>query len=135
MQDRSIAGAGIFFEDIAKSGHQDIEGVSGCKTWHNLLMEKMEAAQVIDTVDMVGMGMGEEDRVDSADSLTECLTAQIGGGVHQDVPVVVSNEQRCPRATVPDVIRGADPAVASDHRHTGGCPAPQDYGFHAASLV
>ena len=41
-------------------------------------------AQVVDAVDVVGMGMGVDQRVDRADAGVEALLAQVGAGVDQD---------------------------------------------------
>jgi len=44
----------------------------------------MEPAQVVNAVDMVGMGVCKQDAVNLVNFLCEHLHAQIGGGVHQD---------------------------------------------------
>jgi hypothetical protein len=56
-------------------------------------MQEMKPAKIIDTVDMISMGMGEEGGIDPLDALAQCLEAQIRRGIYQDVPPVVVYEQ------------------------------------------
>jgi hypothetical protein len=68
-------------------------------------MEKVKTAQVIYAVDMVGVGVGEEDRVDPPKALTQRLEAKIRRGVEQYVPAVMAYQEGSPRPLVPRVIR------------------------------
>ncbi|GAB7027137.1 hypothetical protein JCM15764A_23850 [Geotalea toluenoxydans] len=48
-------------------------------------MDKMEAAKIINAVDVIGMGVGEEYGVDVGNMLSDYLLSQIGGGVDKNV--------------------------------------------------
>jgi hypothetical protein len=82
-------------------------------------MQKMEAAQVIDTIDMIGMGVGEEDGVNPVQAFAQGLPPQIGGGINQDVPPPVPDQKGSPRSPVLWVVRTAYPAPASHHGNPG----------------
>lgn len=105
IKERSIAGPFVFLEDVTESLEQDIEGGAGGKTGDYLFMKEVEAAQVINAVDMIGVGMGEEYGVDPVDIVAERLAAQVGGGIDQDIPVFVADEERGAGALVSFVIR------------------------------
>jgi hypothetical protein len=84
---------------------------------------------------MVGVGVGEKYCVDPLYAFTQCLKTQIRRGVNQDIAIVMLYQEGSPRPLVPWVIRRADPAAAADHRHAGGCPAPQYRDVHAKPFL
>jgi hypothetical protein len=79
----------------------------------------MEAAQIVDTIDMIGMGVGEEDGVNLVQAFSQGLLPQIGGGVHQDVSFPVPDQQGSARSLVLRVVRTAYPALAPHHGNPG----------------
>src|ERR1039457_7073149 len=93
----------------------------------------MKAAQIVDAIDMIGMGMGEEDGIDMHDLLAQGLLAKVGGGVHQNVPTVVPDKQRSSRSVIPRILRRTGRACAADHRYARGCSAPENGNFHGFS--
>ena len=93
-------------------------------------MDEVETSQVIDTMDMIGMGMGEQDRVDMRDIFPERLFSQVCGGVHQNVPSGGFNDDRSAGAFVTRIAGRTDRAAATYHRHTGGGAAAKDGYFH-----
>jgi hypothetical protein len=98
-------------------------------------MQKMKPAKIINPIDMIGMGVREEYRIDPLDAFTQRLKAQIRRSVNQDTSSVVLYEQGGPCALVPRIIRRADPAAASHHRNARGCSAPQNCNLHVAPFL
>lgn len=56
-------------------------------------MYEMKAAQIVDAVDMVGMGVGEQDSIYVRDIFPDNLLSQIGRGVNKyEFAVVFNND-------------------------------------------
>jgi len=117
LQERWMRILHTTFKYVAKSAQQLFQyrraGVSG----HYGTMAKMKTAQIVDTVDMVGMGMGKQHGIDLGYSLTQHLLPQIGASVNQDIPAARLDQQRGPRTLITRVCRATDRAVATHHRH------------------
>src|SRR5690606_19612355 len=75
-------------------------------------------AEVVDAVDMVGMGMGVDDAVEGADIGVEKLGAEVGGGVDQDaggeVAVDALDQHRAAAAVVLRVLRVTGAPMAAE---------------------
>ena len=48
-------------------------------------MQEVETSKIVDPVDVVGVGMGKEDRVDCGNLLTDHLVAKVCAGVDKDI--------------------------------------------------
>jgi hypothetical protein len=66
---------------------------------------------------VVGVGVGVEQRVDGADAGVQALLAQVGAGVDEDPPASRLDEDGAAAALVARVGGAADRAVAADLRH------------------
>ena len=85
---------------------------------HRPLLHEVEAPDIVDAEDVVGVAVGEDDRVDASNAVGQRLLAQIGSGIHQHRRAIVElHEDRRPQAAVARVGRLARAAVAADHRH------------------
>ena len=47
-------------------------------------LERVEPADVVEAHDVVGVAVGEDDRVDAVDAVGDALEAQLGRGVDED---------------------------------------------------
>jgi hypothetical protein len=72
-----MSGTLLLMEDIAKSAQQAFHGGRAGITGDHLTVQKIKTSQVIDTIDMVGMGMGKQHRINLRYHLTQHLAAQI----------------------------------------------------------
>ena len=79
---------------------------------------------------MVGVGVGEQDRVDPVDARIEGLVAKVGRGVDEDVDAVPFDEDRRPAPAVARVARVAIAPMATDHGHALGAAAAEDGNPH-----
>src|SRR3954447_785984 len=95
----------------------------------------VDLAQVVDAVDVVGVGVGVEERVDGADAGVQALLPQVGAGVDQDAPALRLDQDRAAAALVARVGRAADGAGAADLRHAGRGAAAEDRDSHAAARL
>ena len=75
---------------------------------------------------MVGVRMGEQDRVDLADVEGEGLHPKLRGRVDQDRVPGLADEDRGPEPLVERVRRPADIAIAADHGHPVGGARAED---------
>lgn len=93
LEDRCVAGAFVLPENIGKAGLEGLEGSRGGEAGDDLPVDEVKSAQIVDAVDMVGVGMGEQDRVDVGYPFAQGLTPQIGGGVHQDGALAMADQK------------------------------------------
>ena len=85
----------------------------------NGFTDKVEPSQVVNPVDMVCMGMGEENGIYSGDVVRNCLGAKVRRGVDKDIFAAIFDQKGGSGPLVLWIIRAADPAVAADHRNAG----------------
>ena len=85
-----------------------------------------EEPGVVEAEQVVGVMVREGDRVDPADPLAEELDPHLGRGVDQQVPGRERQQHARPGALVPRVARGADGAIAAQHRDARGGPGSQE---------
>ena len=72
-EQRRIAGTFMLVKDITETTLQYIKGLPRPKTGDNLFVEEMKSAQVINAIDVVGVGMAEKYGIDPADLLAQSL--------------------------------------------------------------
>ncbi len=102
IQERRVAGAFQPLENIGKGPAELMDGLGCSVAGDKPFVDIVKAAEVIYAVDVVGMGMSEEDRVDGAYPFAEHLPAEIGGGVQEDVLSGITLDQQgtaCPVVT------------------------------------
>ena len=91
-----------------------------------------DGAEVVDAVDVVGVGVGEGDAVEEAGAGGEELRAQVGGGVDQRAGGArgggALEEEGAAAAAVLRVFRVAVAPVAADAGDAGGGAAAEDLG-------
>ena len=97
-------------------------------------MDEMKSPQIIDTVDMVGMGMGEQHGVDPGDLFADGLLSEVGRCIHQDVVARGLDQDGSASPLVPWFEGSADRAGTANHRHAGGCAAAENGYLHGTSL-
>ena len=85
-----------------------------------------EEAGVVEAEEVVGVGVGEGDRVGEADPLAEELEPQLGRRVDQEPAGREVEQDARPRPFVPRVVRAADGAVAAEDGHAGRGPAAEE---------
>jgi len=82
---------------------------------------------IVETEDVIGVRVREENRVDPADVVRERLRAEIGGGVDEDRgPAVGLDQNRRTQAPIAGIDRSADGAVAADGGNARRRPAAKD---------
>ena len=76
-----------------------------------------ENPQVVDAVDVIGMFVGVEHRIEPGDPGGEELQAELGRRIDEQRRVARLEEGRAPGPAVARVARPADRAIAADHGH------------------
>ena len=71
-------------ENIAEQHLNPVKHITRSINRNRVTGPQGEGSQVIDPVDMIGMGMGIEDAVNLLNTFTQRLLPKISGGVNQD---------------------------------------------------
>src|SRR5690606_29508210 len=82
--------------------------------------------QVVDAVDMVGVGVGEEDGVDPGEALAQNLLAQVGGGVDKHVFVAVGKQGAATGSLVAGIVGLADLTGTTGNGNAGAGSRPEN---------
>ena len=70
-------------ENVPKSSAKLLAGPGVAVGWDDLILNDVEAADLIDSMKVVGVGMSVEDGVNAGNSGSDGLKAKVGGGVDQ----------------------------------------------------
>lgn len=124
----------MLLEDILEASLQYFQGAAGCITGDYFSVQEIKTAQIIYAINVVGVRVGEKNGVNRSYALLQRLPAQVGGGVHQNGSLLVTDQNRGAGAPVPWVIRGTDTATTANHRNPGGCSTPQNGYLHNGQL-
>ncbi len=103
------------FEGTLNRLKRGLIGVDG----NGSLLAKIEHPNVIQSQDMVYMGMRKQDGIEAVDAFPQRLSAEVGCGIDHDDALVVTEKDGGAGAVVFGVSRPAYPAIASDHGDPG----------------
>jgi hypothetical protein len=135
FQELMVAVERPFVEDVGKLAVYFGEGLSVCITGDDLLFEEVKSPEIVDPMNVVGMGMGKEDGVDPRDTLPYCLGTEVGRCVYEYVLAVMLDQQGGPGPLVSRIGGRTDTASATDHGDSGRCAAAENGEFHLVSLT
>ena len=79
-----------------------------------------QRAEIVDPVQVIGVRVREEYRVERLDPGGDQLEAELRRRVHEKAPRTVGQQQRLPCPAVPGIVRAADRAAAPDDRDAEG---------------
>jgi hypothetical protein len=114
------------FEDVAEHGAKKFAGMwRGIERHPAGSVEKRQRAQVVDSENMVGVGVGVEHGIELSHVFAQRLFAKIGSAVDHHMASVVAEEDRRTGAAVARIGRTADGAVAADGGYPHRCAAAQ----------
>jgi hypothetical protein len=83
---------GFLTENIAEISPEGSYRLSGTVNGNRLTRDEVERPQIVDAVDMVGMGVSIENRVDTLDLLPQGLLPQISGRVDENVSTPMGDQ-------------------------------------------
>ncbi len=88
------------------------------ETGHRTLLQLVEPAHIIQSHDVIGVTVREDDRVDAADIERQRLRADVGSSIDEQRQSIIGLDvdRRTPSFVV-RIGRPTRPAVAADHRH------------------
>ncbi len=95
----------------------------------------VELAHIVDAIDVIGMGVGVEQRVDPLDTRRQALHAQIGRRIDQQPGRPLVDQDRTALAPIARLGGRADGTAAADHRDAGRGAAAEHGHAHAAALA
>ena len=105
---------GLSGKHIAKAMLDTGESLLGAVNGDRATLAKVERADVVETHDVIGVGMGKQDGVKVRDGGAEGLLSKIGRGVDEDRTAVVLDPDRGPQSLIARVGGSAYVAVAPD---------------------
>ena len=109
------------FRDVREDAAHAFEGVVSAVAVDDLVvLQGVVAADVVEAEDVVGVEMGQEDRVDAGHFEAEALHAEVGARVDNQGFVAEGDVERGAHAVVTRVGARADGAVAADDGDTSG---------------
>jgi hypothetical protein len=130
FQDRGIVAARGLHEGIAEARDQRVGGIGIGPDRQPRPAVEDHHAQVVDSVHVVGMGMGIDHAVEQPDTGVEQLRPQVRRGVDQHprrrVPLDALHQQRAAEAVVAPVGRVAVAPMPAEPRHPARRAAAED---------
>ena len=120
-------------ERIAEALLQALDDVGAGVQRDRRLAALGDRAKLVDAVAMVGMVVGDDQRVDVADVGVEQLLAKVGPAVDQQALAGAFDQQRGAKPAVARLSGVAGAPVVADPGHAGRGAAAQDPQFHAAA--
>jgi len=105
-------------ENIIKYCLDTLHGLAVAKAWDGAALNHIKRAQLVYAVDMVGMGVGEEDCVYLCNAEGKGLSAQIRGCIDKDIGNAGIEKNGRPCADVAWRCRNTYRAGAPDYGHT-----------------
>jgi hypothetical protein len=112
---RAAGFAGSLAEDIGEGVDDTGEGFGGGVEGDVVVLEEVEGANVVETKDVIGVGVGIKDGIEVVESGAEGLVAQVRRGVNEDAGGAELEQDRGAEAFVAWVGRVAHLARAADH--------------------
>ena len=107
----------VVVEDVVEVVADEIGVVLAGVERECLAAEAGEAAEIIDAMEVIGVGVGEKDGIDAHDVLADDLFAEIGADIDEDAGVIRVDPGSGAQVAIAWVGGVADGAVAADHRH------------------
>src|SRR5207248_1987230 len=87
--------------------------------FNGTMPDGIKAADIVQSHDVIGVRVSEDDGVNAVDLVGDALRAELGGGIDQNMGVAVRDQNRGAGAFVVGIGAGADSAVAADHGNAG----------------
>lgn len=123
-----VSGCGIknvrkFFDNVRNRGAVAVNRENG-------LLVSVVDAQLVDAMDVIGMGVGIEHGVDVKNPMGECLLSQIRAAVDQEDLAVYLKQARRAQAFIFGIVGRAHGARAANIRHPARRSGSQDRDLH-----
>lgn len=107
-------------ENVGEGAAEDLEGFFVGVDVERDLLAKIIGTNVVETHDVIGVAVGDENGVEAFYAGAEGLLAKIGSCVDDDILAVAREEQGRAEAVVMRVLRAADRAVACERGNAHG---------------
>lgn len=85
--------------------------------WQRGLRQVVELAEIVESSDMIGVSVGEQDSVDTGQPTSECLEPELRRSIDEDIPFAEMQYGRAACPPVARVDRRTGVAVTTDHRY------------------
>lgn len=120
-----------FVKDVREPPEKFVVGALGTVHRHVCPSPEAKDPEIVGSVDVVRMEVGEPHRLDVVHILSDQLKAKLRRGVHQKAPRREMEESSMASAPVPGVAGGARRTMAPDDGDAERCSSSEKSKFHA----
>jgi hypothetical protein len=118
-------------ENVGKTPEELVLGSHWAVDRHVPLRPEPKNAQIVRTVNVIGMKMGEPDRVHLADTLANQLKPQLRWRIHQELASLQGEKSAVSSPAIPGIVRRAGGTRAADHGNPEGGACAEEGQLHA----
>jgi len=104
---------GLAVKDVSEGPSEDAESIFVGINGQRGLLAQVIGANVVETHNVIGVAVSEEDGVKAIYTSAQALLPEVGSRVNDDVLAIAGEEQRWAEPVVVRITRTADRAVAS----------------------
>lgn len=119
-----------FIEDVGKAAKQLVVRALRAKDRHVPPGTEAEDPEIVGAMNVIGMKVGNPDRMDVIHTLPHQLEAKFRRGIHEQVALPESEERSMSGAAVSRILRDASGTSAPDHRNPEGGTCPEECELH-----
>ena len=130
LDPRPVEPGHLFGANVVENAEQIPEGLRRGVGRNHRTLNRIEPADVVESEDVIRVGMRKQHRVNSWNPGIHRLLAKVGRRVHHKVQAARLDVQACAAAPVALVRRRAYCAVAPDDRHTDRCARTKERDLH-----
>ena len=120
FHERNGADFGFAIENVIEGASEDVESFSRRENGERGVLAHVERPNVVESENVIGVGVREEDGVKALEADAKGLLAKIGRGVNNDVLTVAGKQQRRAEAVVTRICGGANTAMTAERRDAHG---------------
>ena len=118
------------FESIGEAGADAFEDGFVGVGWNGFHHQIVDGAQIVEPVQVIGVGVGVEQRVDFTDTGIKALHADVRRAVDENAETLPFDIDAAAAAVIFGIGRAADAAVATDLWHAARCSTAEDGHLH-----
>ena len=84
-------------------------------------MAEVQGADIIESEDVIGVAMCDQQSVELIDLFPQCLLPKVGGDVYDEPPIVILDHEPGTQPFIARIAGFTDITGATDHRYSDGC--------------
>ena len=108
----------LFSKSIGKLSADLLQYIKSTEDWHIALLQKIKRPYVIQSSGMILMRMGENNSIQTVNSLPKHLLPEIGASIHNNTILAVSDMNGSPQTFIAEIHRCTNSTGAANNRHS-----------------